>query len=197
MSNPYIELDDKDLCKLIKDNPENEMPLRELVERHSGIYFRFIHKYLSSEANIELKNDYLTEANLIIFEAAKKYDPNRGMKFSSFLGNETRFLCLNILNKQKREPETINSDSDEVKQIVDKSEPRDVKIQKVMSKFKAELETYPDVRAKELFRQRYFTEDTVKPWREIAPSMNLSIQGCINIHNSTLKKLSKSIRSSV
>ena len=29
------------------------------------------------------------------------------------------------------------------------------------------------------------------PWRKIAKELDLSIQGCINIHNSTFKKLKK------
>jgi len=42
---------------------------------------------------------------------------------------------------------------------------------------------------------RYSGDSKLKPWREISEKMNLSIQECINIHNSALKKISKNIKS--
>ena len=187
-------ISDTDLCGLLKSDPENNGPIKELVSRHSGIYFKFIHKYLSSFSNLGLKDDLLQDASFHILEAAKVYDPTRKMKFCSFVGSRARFMCLNILNKQRKEPEIVSADSDEALQVPALAESTEHIDRKVIKKFMKSLDSYHDKRAKVLFQERYFSQDFLKPWREIAPKMNLSIQGCINIHDSALKLVSKEIR---
>ena len=41
---------------------------------------------------------------------------------------------------------------------------------------------------------RYSGLNKLTPWRKISKKMNLSIQGCINIHNAALKKISKNVK---
>jgi len=42
---------------------------------------------------------------------------------------------------------------------------------------------------------RYENTNKLTPWRKISKEMDLSIQGCINIHNSALKTIAKKIKS--
>jgi hypothetical protein len=41
---------------------------------------------------------------------------------------------------------------------------------------------------------RYENVNKLTPWRKISKEMDLSIQGCINIHNSALKTIAKKIK---
>ena len=61
------------------------------------------------------------------------------------------------------------------------------------------IEDSEDSRVVKIFKMRYVSVDgkrKIVPWRKIAKEINLSIQGCINIHNSTLKKLKKKFHKS-
>ena len=54
------------------------------------------------------------------------------------------------------------------------------------------IESFDDKRVEKIFRMRYLNgRKKLTPWRKIAKELDLSIQGCINIHNSAFKKLKK------
>jgi DNA-binding PadR family transcriptional regulator len=64
-----------------------------------------------------------------------------------------------------------------------------------LKSFREEVEKHPDSRIRKIFSMRYSGQRKLTPWRKISKEMNLSIQGCINIHNSALKHISKNIKS--
>jgi hypothetical protein len=64
----------------------------------------------------------------------------------------------------------------------------------ILSKFRKHLDVYPDKRVSKIFNMRYENNNKLTPWRKISKEMDLSIQGCINIHNSALKTISKKIK---
>ena len=41
---------------------------------------------------------------------------------------------------------------------------------------------------------RYSNGNKVTPWKKIAKKLDLSIQGCINIHNNYLKEIKKYVQ---
>ena len=52
-----------------------------------------------------------------------------------------------------------------------------------------------DSRISKIFRLRYLDPEgnKVTPWKKIGTKLNLSIQGCINIHNKAIKKIKKQL----
>ena len=62
--------------------------------------------------------------------------------------------------------------------------------QKIISKAKQ----HPDQRVGQIFHLRYVEgrNNTVMPWKYISSKLKLSIQGCINIHNTAIKQLQQS-----
>ena len=59
-----------------------------------------------------------------------------------------------------------------------------------------EIDNLKDKRAKKILYERYFSGNgrKLKTWKEIAPLVDLSVQGCINIHNSVIKKIRHKVR---
>jgi DNA-directed RNA polymerase specialized sigma subunit len=57
------------------------------------------------------------------------------------------------------------------------------------------IDNYKDQRISKIFKMRYIDASTnkVTPWKQIGDSLNLSIQGCINIHNKTISKIKKEL----
>ncbi len=188
-------LSDSDLIENIKNANNVDESLQELINRHSGIYLEMVNAFLRNCNNDSLKDDIISEKDLIIYNSALKYDNTKGTKFSTFLGNEAKWTCLNASNKNKKFLELNDQNFDfqtlkEEKEV----EKEDLKNQ-ILHKFKKHLDVYPDKRVSKIFNMRYENVNKLTPWRKISKEMDLSIQGCINIHNSALKTIAKKIKS--
>ena len=124
-----------------------------------------------------------------------KYDSSRGTKFSTHLGNETKWLCLNTYNKNKTKLEIPSSD---LQYDIDPSEgPRSyVSRNESYRKILEIIHEHPDDRVKTIFNMRYIEgeRNKVMPWKKISKELNMSIQGCINIHNLAVKKIKNKLQ---
>jgi DNA-directed RNA polymerase specialized sigma subunit len=187
-------LSDSDLIENIKNANNVDESLQELINRHSGIYLEMVNAFLRNCNNDSLKDDIVSEKDLIIYNSALKYDSTKGTKFSTFLGNEAKWTCLNASNKNKKflELNDQNFDFQTLKEEKE-TEKEDFKNQ-ILNKFRKHLDVYPDKRVSKIFNMRYENVNKLTPWRKISKEMYLSIQGCINIHNSALKTIAKKIK---
>lgn len=62
----------------------------------------------------------------------------------------------------------------------------------ILNEIFSHIESFDDKRVAKIFKMRYLNgKKKLTPWRKIAKELDLSIQGCINIHNSAFKKLKK------
>ena len=184
--------EDVNVIYQIKQNQSEECFI-ELINRHSGIYVDMVHKYISKPIDGIYKEDLLEDKNYFIYDAAINFDEEKNTKFSTYLGNITKWKCLNMYNKSNKFPqqniEEISHSSaaneDAIESIEKSEELR--KINKAIHKSK-------DPRIKKIFRMRYFNGNKVTPWKKIAKKLDLSIQGCINIHNNYLQEVKKYVQ---
>ena len=80
--------------------------------------------------------------------------------------------------------------------IKDEYEQTSINLQdQILKDFNEHISKHPDKRIQKIFSMRYSGNKKLIPWRKISKVMNLSIQGCINIHNAALNSISKNIRS--
>ena len=189
MSNLINNLEDQQLVENIKKNKKTEDCLQELIGRHTGIYLDIVNKY-TQNGNTTNKLDLIDEKDYNIYQAALKYKSDKGTKFPTFLGNETKWLCLNKYNKRKKEPQINIEDvkeGDILSQKTDKIKKEDLEIFSEAIKFS---KSHKDPRVEKIFEMRYITgeKNKVMPWKKISEELNMSIQGCINIHNSAIDK---------
>lgn len=188
-------LSDLELVKNIKEQTNVEDCLQELINRHSGIYLEMVNSFLKNCDNNSLRDEIVSEKAYAIYNTALKYDENRGTKFSTFLGNEAKWICLNASNKNRKFV-AMNDQTFDFEKIKAETNIEQYKQEEeILKSFDAELEKMPDERIKKIFKMRYKGNRKLTPWRKISKKMNLSIQGCINIHNAALKNISKNIRS--
>ena len=91
---------------------KDESSIKELINRHSGIYVDMVNKYIPSSNEGLNKEDILQDKDFCIYDAAIKYDECKNTKFSTFVGNLARWKCLNIYNKNIKFPqETLDSEN--------------------------------------------------------------------------------------
>lgn len=179
--------DDLSLIEEIKIN-NDESCLKELIAKHSGIYLQIVNQTISDQSNIN-KNDIIDDKDLFIYEKALKFDPNRRIKFSTYLGNEIKWKCLNIHNKAKKYEYYDVGDFSEY--LVDKDYISEYVNQEMISLIYDKADKYHDERVRKIIQMRYrdCKKNKLTPWKRIARKLKLSIQGCINIHNRFIKEI--------
>jgi hypothetical protein len=194
--------EDQTLIQNIQNRRNETDSLNELVNRHSGIYLEMVNAFSSPGNQFVDRNELIQEKEYRIYKAALNYDENRGAKFSTYLGNETKWLCLNTYNKNRRKP-IFQSEFIENCQGVQESEGySDISesLKKdLFDKVLSILNTHPDKRVEKIFKMRYVVgqENKVMPWKNVCSKMKLSIQGCINIHNSAVKYVQQELKEEI
>lgn len=181
---------DTELINDIKNNVNVDESLSNLVDRHSGIYLDMVNAYSSANNPFIDRDELIKDKDYKIYQAALNFDKDRGAKFSTYLGNETKWSCLNSYNKNKRKPvfnsehienmpENPNVNEDSMAETLKKD---------LFDKVLSIIKKHPDKRVEKIFNMRYIigTKNKVMPWKDIGNKMELSIQGCINIHNSAV-----------
>ena len=182
-------LEDYQLVENIKNNQLINDSLKELINRLTGIYLDIVHKY-TQNSNTTNKLDLIDEKDYNIYQAALKYQDDRGTKFPTFLGNETKWICLNKHNKRKKDPQLSIEDIKESDILARKSEKVKKEDLEIFSEAIRFSKKHKDKRVEKIFEMRYITgeQNKVMPWKKISQELNMSIQGCINIHNSAIEK---------
>jgi DNA-directed RNA polymerase sigma subunit (sigma70/sigma32) len=186
---------DSDLSLINKIKDENDsQSLMELINRHSGIYMDMVNKTISDSCSFINKNDILKDKDYSIYSAALKYKSDKNTKFPTYLANETRWKCLNIYNKNKKMIEEPLDD-----QLKEKSSSEDflfdLQAKESLKNILEIANKNTDPRVKKIIDMRYcFGYNRVCSWREIAKELNMSIQGCIDIHNKFINKVKQEIK---
>tara|TARA_B100002019_G_scaffold148476_1_gene127824 strand:+ start:143 stop:718 length:576 start_codon:yes stop_codon:yes gene_type:complete len=184
---------DNELVSYIQQNKNTNACLQELINRHSGIFYDMVNKLVPNQSPVCNKNDILNERDYHIYNSALKFDPDKGTKFSTFLGNETRWLCLNSYNKEKRRKIDFKT-VEEINSVNNLSKEEEIDMH-LLNEILFIIDKHPDSRVSRIFKMRYQDGHNYKllPWKKIAPHVNLSIQGCINVHDGVIKEIKRKL----
>ena len=190
---------DVKLTENLKNNIETEASLKTLVERHSGIFLDIVNSYVPNNSPTCHKQDIIDELEYYVYNAGLKYDQTRGAKFSTFLGNEAKWLCLNQHHKNKKYLLASSPESAfffENKAVDTENEPKPHLDEKLLVKIFEIIDAHPDKRVRRIFKLRYVDPEFNKltPWQKIGKELKMSIQGCINIHNSAITVIRKNLK---
>ena len=93
---------DLELVQGVQEGINADACLQEIVNRHSGIYIEMVNYFMPQSMPFVNRTDLIDDKEYNIYRAVLKYDPDRGTKFSTHLGNETKWMCLNLYNKNKK-----------------------------------------------------------------------------------------------
>lgn len=159
---------DSILISRIKDSADSAATL-ELINRHSGVYIDVVQQYaFSPKIQVpELRDDRIYN----IFSWIKDYDPNKETQFGSYVGKKTRWMCLNIIN---RDHESVEMDVNAPNTDLDTQGTADRHTD--LAEIKAEASKIEDPVFWRIFKLRF---DAKRPrsWREIGESTKLSHEG--------------------
>jgi len=177
------------LIDKVKNHADQES-IKELIDRHSGIYVEMVNKYLPESSEGLNKEDVLQDKDFCIYDAAIKFDETKNAKFSTYIGNLARWKCLNIYNKNIKFPQSCISEIFD-DSVSCESDLKRMEKEELIKKIFSGIDSMEDNRVKKIFTMRYKDGEKLTPWKKIAKKLDLSIQGCINIHNKHLTEIKK------
>jgi len=183
------KLEDNQLIENIKKGEDETTSFLEICNRHKNLFYQTVNKYTCGRKKI-VRDDFLKDMYIIFYKSIMDFDESRNSKFSTYLANRTKWACINDYHKNKKEDNLINIEESTI-QIEDKN--KEVftlsDIQSVLSKIRKEK----DKRLFKIFHLRYFKGkgNKLMPWRQVCQNanLNLSVQGCINVHNNYINKI--------
>lgn len=180
---------EKRLIKNIKED-SCEDSLRVLIQRHSPLCINMCRKYENAlNASGVSVDDVIEEKDYLVYKSAMSFNPEKKVKFNTWLGNQVRYHCLNTINNNNNFVK-VNDDVLNFLSTEDKKDGRhDIEyIFSLLSQLK-------DPRIREIFSLRYFKGEKNKmPWSEIGRKMKISTQTAINLHKRGLEILGKKIK---
>lgn len=180
------------LINKIKKQNDN-CSLQVLINRHSGIYMNIVNRIISDSCDFINKADVIADKDYTIYNAALKFNPDLNVKFPTYLGNETRWKCLNLYNKNKKRKEDPLEYSENDKEI-SSNFVIDLENNEILKKIYELANSHEDKRVKKILDMRYGSDyNKLTPWNSISKSLKMSIQGCINIHNKFIEQTKKEI----
>ena len=190
-------INDSHLVENVKENNDKSNDsLTELIDRHSALCFDIYKKYSQAMAASGLcVQEMYKERTFIIYKAAQTFDPSRKVKFSTWVGNQVRYQCLNAINGNHLYP----VDDSQLDYYVDKNaeESKSPDLSNDMDFVFNILGQLKDKRIKKVFKLRYFGHPTKKlPWSQVARKISTSTQTAINLHDRGKKILNRKMKNS-
>jgi DNA-directed RNA polymerase specialized sigma subunit len=180
--------------KVKKEADLNSLNL--LIERHSGIYLDMVNSVIPNNCDFLDKNDILDDKNISIYKAVMNYDENKNTKFSTYLGNETRWKCLNLFNRGTKYKYLDINDFNNDENLSDDEMLNKISSKEILDKVYHLANNHKDDRVKNIITLRYKIGEGNKtmPWKNISEKVNVSIQGCINIHDRFIEEIKKDLQ---
>lgn len=185
-----MEQSDSFLASKVRDE-NDEKALKELICRHSGIYIDMLLKHGLKSLRSDQYYDLLEDKDYQIYKAALEFDEEKS-KFSTYLANKARYLCLSLKTKNKKSPHFVDFSDCEYALKDDSNLPDEDYVESEISlKINDFIDKISNPMIKQIFKERYFSsfDGSTKTWREVSEKVGISIQGCIDAHNRTLPRL--------
>lgn len=178
------------LIKKIRKNNCNSS-YNSLQEKHSNLYYSICNKF-GNQLNLD---EIYKDKDFVMYKAIMSYKEDMGAKFSTWLGNYSRYHCLNYI---KNNHKYINSEEDKIvhffnkKSLVEYDSNKD--FQNEIDHAFAILEKLSDKRIFKIFKLRYMHEGPRLTWKEIAAEFDLTPQTIINLHSKGRRILVKKMK---
>jgi RNA polymerase sigma factor (sigma-70 family) len=177
----------KEILELVNNIKVNncELSLECLIEKTQKLVYKIYYRYGPAliGAGVSLE-DLFQEVPTLIYQAVLKFNPNRKVKFTTYLTQFSRWECLNLISI----PRPDSMESEEITEILNEQSKdsyfsSDSNFSSHNEKDVAYvlecLEGVQDKRLLEVCKLRFFSNQDGKPlaWRKVGKAVGLSGQG--------------------
>lgn len=185
------EATDLQLIDQVKQN-QNSDSLMELVERHTGIYINMVNRY-TYVPKIE-RDDLLEHKMYNIYNYALKYDPDKNMKFSTWVGQNIKWQCQKLIT-ENQDAGIMVSESELADFLEEEEDVGQAKHREIVDFINSEVDTAENQKFAEIYRMRH-----TKPgctWEQIAFKFGISKQAVRMLYLRNLKKIETKIHKEI
>lgn len=176
-------LSDIQLIDSVKNNNDSTA-LSTLIDKVTGLYVSTVTGY-SYVPHFE-RQELLDNKTYNIYSFIKDYDAERGMSFTTYIAQRTKWKCQSLLFKHP-EPEELNESLIDNNDTLSEIERHDI-----YNNIIEYAEDIDDPRFFEIFKIRHLSGDK-KNWIEIGQMFNLSNEGARKIYKRNIKKIKNKI----
>jgi len=181
---------DYSLIKKIK-NKNCSDSFVQLTERHAKLFYSICNKYVAVQKHDEIHLDL----NFVFLKSINSYNKDKKTKFSTWLGNCTRYHCLNYT---KVESKYVDHENEEASQLLFNTKSMENynndKLKVDIDHIFSTLDDLKDKRIPKIFRMRYLHIGKKRPtWKKIGERFNLTSQTIINLHGKGRAVIKKSL----
>lgn len=173
---------DIELVKLVQEQKDSAA-LTELINRHSGMYNAIAQKYSGFSDKIQL-SELKDDKAYNMYQWIIRYKEDKGMKLSTFIGEMTRYMCLDTLNAAPDKVEITETNEPITNENIAERTAADDSV----TMAKARANRVSDPRFWEILKLRHFGDKT-KTWRDIGRQIGMTGQGALNIYNRHIDKV--------
>lgn len=178
-------VDDFYLIQKIKEEKDNHS-FNELVNRHTGIYNTTVYRYLHTNNSGDY-HDFISNREYNFYSFVNDYNPDKNVKFSTYVGDRTKFLCLTKNSNFEKNPNEELDDN-----IFIESSPDLELLDKDMHGFLIEqIEQVKNKQFRDIMKLRYFSSNKVLTWKEVAQKLGVSTQLVNRTYNDNIENFKK------
>ncbi len=156
--------------------------LSSVIERYTPVFLSMYSKFFTSVSESGgIPSDILGDKDLIIYEAAKSFNLDKGCTFCTWLSNNTKYKCLHSINKARKTAllrERVKENSEHPLNNLNKNV---FKLKELNAHIFSILENLQDKRIISVYKLRYFS-DRKMTWSRIGKNLGFSSQTAINLH---------------
>ena len=184
-----METDYSLIKKIKKQNCSDSFS--ELLRRHCKLYYSICNKYVTASKHENIHSDI----HYVFFKSLNSFNKDKKTKFSTWLGNCTRYYCLNYT---KAESKYVDSNDEETTHLLFTAKSMEnydnEKLRVDIDHIFTVLEDQPDKRIPKIFIMRYLHSSKKRPtWKTIGERFNLTSQTIINLHSKGREIIKKSL----
>lgn len=189
---------------------QDSAALVALVNRHTGIYYQVVNRYVAAYPNAIKAKDMDDDKLFNLYTFVKAYDSTRDKTLCGYIHDRTDYLCKTMLKRDERNPLSpgtyapsgampLDTDDDTYTTsngahitLQDQSPAAsvtdaanlDIGIEAIQ---RAAGEVCRDPRFHEILQCRHFAPDhTVMSWREVGKRMHMSHENARKLYNNNL-----------
>jgi RNA polymerase sigma factor (sigma-70 family) len=184
------ELSDEKLIKRIKTQFCSKS-IEILINRHENIFHKAVHQYHKSHPETNLQ-DLLDDLYIVFNRAVDTFKFDKKTKFTTWAYYHTRWNCLNSNKNYGKTYLMEHKDIDAANESQNKWTNFSHNVGEMNKHIFHILSEMDDQRAKKIFYLRFIEggeRNKLKPWKDVAKKMKLSVMGVINVYTKSLKFL--------
>ena len=182
--------EDLKLIKLIK-NDKCDVSFRRLEDKHSNLFYSVCNKFRNK---VDLDEIY-KDKSFVMFKSISSFNPTKGAKFSTWLGNYSRYHCLNHI---KNNFKYIYSNEDTITHFFNNKSVDEYDANKNhktdLEHAFAILKKMNDKRIVKIFKLRYLNTGEKLTWKQIAKEFDLTPQTIINLHSKGRRAIKRKMK---